>query len=201
MTLQHPALPSPLRGLRSRSARLPLPVFLLMALLPGLAFASEPSPVPQGSGAEGASGATEGSSPLVGTWKLLVADDLRPDGTQVRAYGDHPQGILMIDRSGQYSLQLFRTERPKFASGDKRRGTPQEYEAAVLGMSSHIGHCELDPASGIVTFRIDLAAYPNWDGTVQRRQYRLEGDVLSYQIPAAASSGGNIPISVWKKVR
>ena len=140
-------------------------------------------------------------APLVGTWTLEAADDLRPDGSRVPAYGDHPQGILMVDASGQYSLQIYRTDRAKFASGDKRRATPQEYEAAVLGMSAHVGHCALDPASGIVTFAIDLAAYPNWEGTVQKRQYKLAGDTLSYQIPAAASSGGNIPISVWKKVR
>lgn len=164
---------------------------LFLALLTGPARATP----------EAAVGVAPSIAPLVGTWELTAADDLRPDGSRVPAYGEHPRGLLMIDASGQYSLQIYRTEAAKFASGDKKRGTPQEYEAAVLRMSAHVGHCTLDPANGIVTFAIDLAAYPNWEGTVQKRQYTLEGDTLSYQIPASASSGGNVPISVWKKVR
>ncbi len=186
--------------LPTRSARLHLSAFALLALSSSLAHGLDPSPAAATAGPAGGP-APAGVGALVGTWTLEVADDLRPDGTRSPAYGEHPQGILMVDASGQYSLQIYRTDRPKFASGDKRRATPAEYQAAVLGMSAHVGHCALDPASGIVTFAIDLAAYPNWEGTVQKRQYKLEGDTLSYQIPAAASSGGNIPISVWRKVR
>lgn len=177
----------------TRTSRLAL--VALLALVAGLADGAAPAAGPAAAAPEAA------IAPLVGTWTLQAADDLRPDGTRVPAYGEHPKGILMIDASGQYSLQIYRAESTKFASGDKKHGTPEEYEAAVLRMSAHLGHCALDPASGIVTFSIDSSAYPNWEGTVQKRQYRLEGDVLSYQIPAAASSGGNIPISVWKKVR
>jgi len=193
---------TPRRSARPRSPG--LPVFVLLALSSALAQGAKPAPVAPladtHDGAPAGDGAA-GITPLVGTWTLSAADDLRPDGTRAPAYGEHPQGILMVDASGQYSLQIYRTDRANFASGDKRRATPQEYEAAVLGMSAHVGHCSLDAKSGIVTFAIALAAYPNWQGTVQKRQYTLTGDTLSYQIPAAASSGGNIPISVWKQVR
>ena len=183
-----------------RTLRRGLSIVAFLALSSALARGAEPASAPAAGAAD--SGREAASiAPLVGTWTLQAADDLRPDGTRVPAYGEHPQGILMIDASGQYSLQIYRADRAKFASGDKRRATPQEYEMALLGMSAHVGHCALDPASGIVTFAIDLSAYPNWEGTVQKRQYRLDGDTLSYQIPAAASSGGNVPISVWKKVR
>jgi len=183
----------------ARLVRGVVPALLLLALSPCLA-AAEPSATPSSPARDSGGAATEaGIAPLVGTWTLSAADDQRPDGTRAPAYGDHPEGLLMIDRTGQYSLQIYRTERPRFASGDKRRGTPQEYEAAAVGMSAHIGHCALDPSTGIVTFSIDRASYPNWDATVQKRHYTLEGDVLSYQVPAGA--GANIPISVWKRMR
>src|SRR5436190_24027528 len=140
-----------------------LSMFALLALAASFARGAEPA-APQPSTAPGV-------APLVGTWTLVAADDLHPDGTRAPAYGEHPQGILMVDASGQYSLQIYRIDRAKFASGDKRHATPQEYEMAVLGMSAHVGHCALDPASGIVSFSIDLAAYPNWEGTTQKRQY------------------------------
>lgn len=139
------------------------------------------------------------SAELAGTWTLEAADDLHPDGTRTPGYGAKPQGLLMIDAQGRYSLQIFRSEPTPFASGDKRKGTAQEYAAAVLGMSSHFGTCEVDAAGKMLTFRIDRASYPNWNGTVQRRPYELDGDVLSYRVPPTPD--GTVPISVWRRVR
>lgn len=138
---------------------------------------------------------------LVGTWTLVAADDLHPDGKRTPAYGDHPRGLLMIDGDGRYSLQIFRSERPAFAAGVKTRGTPDEYQAAVLGMSLHVGHCAIDPVHHTLDFQIELASYPNWDATTQKRQYTLAGDELSYQVPASAANSGAIPISVWRRVK
>ncbi|HKE20200.1 MAG TPA: lipocalin-like domain-containing protein [Kofleriaceae bacterium] len=140
----------------------------------------------------------EGAPSLAGTWTLVAADDLLPDGRRVPAYGPSPRGRLMIDEGGRYSLQLFRSGRPRFASGDKRRGTAAEYEGAVLGMSTHSGRCAIDPGGRTITFRIELAAFPNWEGTVQVRQFTLAGDELSYRQPAGPS--GRVPISVWRRV-
>lgn len=136
---------------------------------------------------------------LVGTWTLVAADDLRPDGTRVRAYGDAPEGLLIVDADGRYSLQIFRTDRRAFASSDKRRGTPEEYQAALLGISTHIGRCAIDPGGTTLTFHIERSAYPNWEGTTQVRHFTLHADELAYQVPAL--EGGNAPISVWRRVR
>ena len=87
-------------------------------------------------------------SPLAGTWRLPGADEVRPDGSIAEPYGARPEGLLISDRQGSYSLQVFRVDRPKFASDDKHKGTAAEYEAAVQGMSSHIGVCCVDALSG-----------------------------------------------------
>ncbi len=134
---------------------------------------------------------------LAGTWSLVAADVLRPDGTRARDYGAAPKGLLMIDAQGRYSLQIFKSERPRFASGDKSTGTPAEFEAAVLGSSTHSGTISIDPAGGTMTFQIENASFPNWEGTAQKRSYKLEGNELSYRVPPRPD--GNTPISIWRR--
>ncbi|MDB5457722.1 MAG: lipocalin-like domain protein [Caulobacter sp.] len=144
-----------------------------------------------------ASAAAAAEAALAGTWTLVAADDLHPDGHRTPGYGADPQGRLIIDGQGRYSLQIFKAERPKFAAGDKRKGAPAEYESAVLGSSTHFGTIAADPAHGVLTFRIARASFPNWEGTTQTRQYQLTDDTLSYKVPAAPD--GTVPISVWRR--
>jgi hypothetical protein len=136
---------------------------------------------------------------LAGTWTLVAADDLHPDGARTHGYGEAPKGRLIIDAQGRYSLQIFKAERLRFASGDKRKGAPAEYESATLGSSTHFGTIAVDAPAHVLTFTIDGASYPNWEGTQQKRRYELKGDELSYQVPAAPD--GTIPISVWRRER
>ncbi|MBO9710806.1 MAG: lipocalin-like domain-containing protein [Caulobacter sp.] len=136
---------------------------------------------------------------LAGTWTLAAADDLHADGSRTRGYGQAPKGRLIIDSTGRYSLQIFKSERARFAAGDKRKGTAAEFEGAVLGSSTHYGAVAVDEAAHVLVFRIEGASYPNWEGTEQRRSYQLKGDELSYQVPPAPD--GTIPISVWRRER
>ena len=134
---------------------------------------------------------------LAGTWTLVAADDLHPDGSRTHGYGEAPKGRLIIDAAGRYSLQIFKSERARFASPDKKKGTPTEFEGAVLGSSTHFGTVSV--AADVLTFRIEADSFPNWEGTEQKRRYELKGDALSYQVPTAPD--GTTPISVWKRVR
>ena len=135
---------------------------------------------------------------LAGTWTLVAADVLHADGTRGPDYGAAPKGLLLIDAQGHYSLQIFKAERPRFASGDKQTATPGEYQAAVLGSSTHFGTIVVEPAAGTLTFKIENASFPNWEGTEQKRTFELNGDELSYRVPPRPD--GNIPISVWRRL-
>ena len=140
--------------------------------------------------------------PLAGTWTLKAAQVILPDGSRATdtAYGKNAKGILMVDDEGQYSLQIFRPDRPKFSSGDKKQGTPEEYESALLGISAHIGHIKIDTVHEILQFNIDYAAYPNWDNSTQTRKFKLSGDELYYEVPAKTAAG-TIAVSIWKRVK
>jgi hypothetical protein len=141
---------------------------------------------------------TTGNNIPAGTWSLVAADVIRPDGSRARDYGAAPSGSLMIDSQGRYSLQIFKAERPRFLSGNKLTGTPAEFEAAVLGSSTHFGTVSVDQAEKTITFSVQGASFPNWEGERQTRRYELKGDELSYRL--AARPDGNVPISVWKRM-
>jgi hypothetical protein len=137
---------------------------------------------------------------LEGTWVMDTAFETLADGTRATIYGPHPAGLMMIDREGRYTLQIFRRDRPRFASGDKTRGTDAEYREAVLGSSTHFGRVRIDAARRQLVFEVEAASWPNWEGRQQVRDYRFEGGLLSYQVPASASGNGTVATSIWRKV-
>lgn len=149
---------------------------------------------------EGKGGTSITKFPLAGTWILKAAETILPDGTRITdtAYGKNAKGLLMIDATGQYSLQIFRSDRPKFSSGDKRKGTPEEYQSSLLGISTHIGHIKMDVEKKLLQFDIDFSAYPNWDHTSQTRNFRITGDELYYEVPSK-TPGSQTAVSIWTR--
>jgi hypothetical protein len=153
-------------------------------------------------GLAGASGArmagTHGDVSLAGTWTLVAADVLHPDGSRSHDYGEAPKGLLLIDPAGHYSLQIFRTDRPRFANPAKARASAQEYRAAVMGSSTHFGTVAVEPDRHQLVFHIEAASFPNWEGQQQTRAFELRGDTLSYRVPPRPN--GDVPVSVWRRV-
>lgn len=138
-------------------------------------------------------------SSLQGTWVMDSAYEIQPDGSRTTNYGEHPKGLFTVDAAGRYNMQIFKADRPAFASGDKARGTPEEYRAAVVGSSTHIGKVSIDTAKHQLSFSVDAASFPNWEGKTQVRDYTFENGLLSYAVPASASSSGVIAYSLWRR--
>lgn len=141
---------------------------------------------------------TRGDVSLGGTWTLVAADVLHPDGSRSHDYGDAPKGLLLIDRAGHYSLQLYRADRPRFANPSKAKASAQEYKAAVMGSSTHYGTLAVEQDKHQLVFHIEGASFPNWEGQAQTRAFELHGDTLSYRVPPRPD--GNVPLSVWRRV-
>ena len=139
------------------------------------------------------------ASALVGTWTLVAADVIHSNGRRDHDYGETPKGLLMIDAQGHYSLQIYDPRRPHYASGDRATGTATEYQANALGISTHFGILRVDAAAGAVILNVENASFPNQDGQQQKRFFKLEGDVLSYRIQARPN--GDIPVSVWRRIK
>lgn len=161
--------------------------FIFAALaLPGFAVAAD------GGAMEGA----PGIAGIVGAWELIGAYREHKDGSRNDDYGAKPRGTLTIANDGKYALQIYHAERPPF-DGDFRAAEPAEYKRLLLAMSTHFGNIAIE--EGKLVFRITAASNPQWDGSVQRRTYRLQGDVLEWRVPPRPD--GDVPISVWRRVR
>lgn len=156
----------------------------LLAMLAGAAARDVPAPAP--------------AFPLQGTWTLVAADKVLPDGQTTRDYGQNPKGRLVVDAVGRYSLQIFKSERLHFASDSKADGSVDEFRSAVVGSSTHYGAMAIDEQAGLLVFSIEGSSFPNWEGTVQKRQYTLDGAELRYRVPPRPD--GSIPVSVWRRL-
>jgi hypothetical protein len=136
---------------------------------------------------------------LEGSWIMDSAYEIRADGTRTTNYGEHPKGLLTIDHSGRYNLQIFKVNRPLFASGEKARGTPDEYSAASIGSSTHFGRVTIDQAKHQLIFDVEGASFPNWEGKRQVRDFTYDNRLLSYAVPPSASGNGTIAYSIWRR--
>jgi hypothetical protein len=137
--------------------------------------------------------------PIAGTWVLAGAEKLLPDGTRVSDYGANPHGLVVFTADGYYSVQIYRAERLQFSSGDKLKGTPEEYKQAALSTSVHFGHYNVDPVKHTITFHIDRSSFPNQDDTTQVRPYEIRGDELSWKV--APRPDGSVPITILRRAK
>lgn len=142
---------------------------------------------------------TAQTTPVTGTWVLEKADKILPDGQQVADYGADPHGLVIFTADGHYSVQIYRDERMKFASGDRAKGTVEEYKDAVLGMSVHFGRYTVDSAKNTISFQIDRASFPNTDNTTRVTPFEIKGNELSWKLPPRPN--GDIPVTVLRRVQ
>ena len=137
---------------------------------------------------------------LVGTWRLLIDDRVNPDGTQTPNYGPNPNGILMFDGNGHYALVIARSNLPKFKSNNRTEGTADENKAVVGGTLAHFGTYAVDETGHTLTLHIEGSTYPNWDQTLQKRQFAvLSPEDLKWETPDA--SGGGSALLYWKRIK
>ena len=130
--------------------------------------------------------AQQSKDQLVGSWIFVSSTTKAEDGSP--AWGTNPKGLVIFTASGRYSTHLLRSDRPKFASNSRLKGTPEENKAAVHGNVS-IGTYTVDEANKTFTIRFEGSTYPNLEGTVQTRPFEIAGDELRVTNPAPTAGG------------
>jgi hypothetical protein len=134
---------------------------------------------------------------LVGSW-ALVSSTVRQGGNTLQPFGADPRGALIFGADGRYVAMIARADLPKFAGDNRMAGTAEEYKAIVNGAIAHFGSYTVDETT--ITFRIATSTYPNWDGSEQKRGFKLAGDTLSYTV-GDASVGGGAATLVWRRAK
>lgn len=137
---------------------------------------------------------------IAGTYMLVKVDNVLADGSGVHLYGDNPYGILMLDNSGHYSLQITSENRQQFKSGDKSKGTDEENRQAILGINTHFGTFTINMEMHTITFFIKRASFPNWEGTYQVRPFTFNGSIFKYTVPAPTTGRSVTGEVEWKRM-
>lgn len=135
----------------------------------------------------------------VGTWSQ-TAQCVTQDGKRVERFGADPKGLAIHDRNERFAWVLMRPDVPKLASNTALTATAEENRAIVQGGTAFFGRSSVEDASGILTTRIEGAAFPRWDGQDQRRAVAISGDEMRICVPGSQVGGGTA-CSVWRRAR
>lgn len=137
---------------------------------------------------------------FVGTWKLVSVEALSTNGEVTYSYGTDPIGMLMYDSDGNMSVMLMRRDRPKFASDDSQRGTPEEKKAAFESSMSYCGTYKIDEEKGTVTHHVEGSTFPNWTGTDQVRLFKFSNDQLLLSTLPMSVGGNKLSVNLlWAR--
>jgi len=115
---------------------------------------------------------------IVGTWKLVSAEDIMKDGTTrpYPTYGPHGKGFLMYQHDGYMCADLVNPDRPKWA--DPVHTTPEEKVAAADDTFAYCGRYEIDARQKQIIHLPEVATDPGYVGSRQVRPYVFEGGRL-----------------------
>ena len=117
---------------------------------------------------------------FVGTWKLVSYEV-----GVTHPMGRDAVGFLIYDADGHMSLQIMRSDRPKFRTaggieGGYEAGTPEEVMSAYRGYIAYFGTYEVKEKERIVTHHIQGSLFPNWVGKGQIEFFELSDDRLTF---------------------
>jgi Lipocalin-like domain len=112
---------------------------------------------------------TENNDGLVGTWKLVSWQVIVDNQPPQNVFGANPKGYLVLTREGRSIVAT---------TADNRKGGMGDAERAALhkSMLAYTGKYRVE-GNDFIT-RVDVSWNEEWNGTEQRRHFRIDGDKL-----------------------
>jgi Lipocalin-like domain len=124
----------------------------------------------------GSAGAGDAEA-LVGNWKLVSWQVVTGNQAQ-DLFGAHPKGYLILTREGR-AVALTTAENRKGGEGDAERA------ALHKSMLAYTGRYRIEGSDFVTT--VDVSWNESWNGSEQRRHYRVDGDKLFIESAPAPS--------------
>jgi hypothetical protein len=135
---------------------------------------------------------------LIGTWEYVSSTAKLPDGSPL--WGHEPKSLFILTENGRFSWQVFRSDRPKFASNNRLDATADELRANNRGSLAYFGTYKINEADKTITFRTEAGTYPNGeDEVITRIITKLTADEWAYTNPAT-TLGARIE-AVWRRIK
>src|SRR5204863_4288204 len=108
---------------------------------------------------------------VAGTYSFVSAVTTSASGEKAEPFGPTPTGMAMLGADGRFMITLMKPGLPKFASNSRTSGTPDEMKAVVSGSIAYLGSYKIEGDALVLS--IEHATYPNWDGTTQKRTFKM----------------------------
>lgn len=125
---------------------------------------------------------------LVGSWLLISYRVAAADGAVHEPLGANPQGLGVYTAEGTMSAQLMAGDRQGFGRSFRPgAAVPTDLLAAAgRGYIAYCGTYEVEDQSDMVLHHVQCSLVPDWVGTVMKRAFLIEGDILTLRPPAWA---------------
>ena len=118
------------------------------------------------------------SDGLIGNWKLVSWQVIVENEAPQNVFGSDPKGYLILTRDGRSIV---------VTTADNRKGGMGDAERAALhkSMLAYSGKYRIE-GNDFITL-VDVSWNEEWNGTEQRRHFRVEGDKLFIESAPAPS--------------
>lgn len=134
---------------------------------------------------------------LTGTWEMVSSINTATNGTKRDVFGPNPNGIAIYEPDGRFVIISARSDLPKFASGNRLKGTTAENQAIVQGSLAYFGTYSI--ADKVLTLHVDGGTWPSWNGTDQRRTISsFDKNEMTWTL---RQSIGGTGVTTWRRVQ
>src|SRR4051812_42997808 len=96
---------------------------------------------------------------LSGVWRFVSSNSQRDDGSNT--WGANAKGQLIFMNDGRFSLQLMRSDRSKYRSNTRMRGSIIENQETTRGTLSYFGTYTVNESEHTLTYNIESSSFPN----------------------------------------
>jgi len=136
---------------------------------------------------------------VAGCWNL-ISGYLDNHGTRIDILGAHPNGMLILTEDLHFTVIVNNPDIPKFASGDRSKGTPEEYKTAVTNSLGVYGTYTIDENGDFLEQHVLGSTFRDMNGSSRGRNElteKVEGNRMIENLKIA--EGATITI-VWQRV-
>ena len=122
---------------------------------------------------------------IVGTWKLISWESVRPNGQVVNWMGPHPTGVIMYQPNGYMAVQIMADPRPTFAQNPALSPPPyDEFRTAFFDYYAYWGTYTINDAGNGVVHNVVASERAGEVGVNYQRSVSIEGTKLLITTPS-----------------
>jgi len=117
---------------------------------------------------------------VIGTWKVISWESLRPNGQIMNIWmGLHPTGLIIYQPNGYIAVQIMADPRPTFAQNPATTPPPyDEFRNAFFGYYAYWGTYTINDAGNGVVHNVQGSERPQEAGRKYPRSTSIEGTKL-----------------------